>query len=71
MVLIHITVGKNQDIGSVSVCTVCFYEQMIQRFLKTCIFIIGNGKFFYFETFLFHVFDLHQIGVCQYRITDL
>ncbi len=39
---IHSSVGKDQDIGSVSVCTIRLNKQTIYGFLKTCILIINN-----------------------------
>ena len=40
--IIHTTVGKDQDIGSVFMCTVCLYKKMIQCLLQTGIFIVGD-----------------------------
>ena len=35
MVIIHASVGKDQDIGSVSVRTVCLNKETVYGFLKT------------------------------------
>ena len=71
MILIDSAVGQDQDICSVPVSSVCFYKKTIDRFLKACIFIIGNRNHAYMEAVFIHGFDLHQIGIGQNRIVDL
>ena len=68
MVLIHAPVGKDQDIRTISVSSVCFHKQAVNRFLKACVLIINDRDHFHFEAFHLHVFDFHQIGVCKDRV---
>ena len=53
MVIIHASVGKDQDIGSVSVCTVCLNKETVYGFLKTGILIINNRNGFYLKSVYF------------------
>ena len=71
MVLIHATIGENQDVCSVTVCTVCLYKQTVNGFLQTCVFIINNRNNSNFEAFFFHMFDFQKVCICQNRIFDL
>ena len=70
MVIIHASVGKDQDIGSVSVCTVRLNKETIYGFLKTGILIINNRNGFYLKSVYFHIADFHQVCVGQNRIVD-
>ena len=71
MVLINASVGKNQNIHTVSVSSVYFHKQMIQCTFKGCIDIVSDRNCRYFESFYIHGFDLQQICIRQYRIVDL
>ena len=71
MVLIHATIGEDQDVCAVTVCTVCLYKQAVNGFLQTCVFIINNWNNANFETFFFHMFDFQKVCIGQDRIFDL
>ena len=71
MVLIHATVGQDQDVCAVTICTVCLNKQAVNGFLQTCVFIINNRNNANFEAFLFHMFDFQKVSICQDRIFDL
>ena len=55
MVFIHATVCQDQNVGSVTVCTVHLYEQTIDGLFQTGILIIGNRNLCYLEAFHFHM----------------
>ncbi len=71
MVFIHASVGQDDDVDTVTECSVHFHEQSVDCLLQTCIFIVGDRNGFYFKAFLLHALDLHQIGIGQDRIVDL
>ena len=71
MVLVHTSVGQNQDIHTVSVSSVHFHEQTVNGTLKACVLIIYNRYDFYLEAVYLHVLDLQQIGVGQDRVIHL
>ena len=58
MVLINITVRKDNDIGTVFMCTVYFQEQTVNGLFKGSVLIISDGNHFYLKARFFHVFDL-------------
>ena len=68
MILVDITIGKNDDINTVPMCTVYFQEQTVDRLLQRSIFIVGNRDHLYLEPRFVHIFDPHQIGAGQNRI---
>ena len=68
MVLIHATVGQDQNVCAVTVCTVCLYKQTVNGFLQTCVFIINDRNDSNFKAFSFHMFDLQKVCVCQDRV---
>ena len=70
MVLIHTAVRQDQNIHAITVCTVSFHEQSVNRFFQTGVLIIGNWQDFYLKARLFHIFDLQKICLCQDRIVD-
>ena len=70
MVLIHTAVRQDQNIHAITICTVSFHEQSVNRFFQTGIFIIDNWQDFYLKARLFHIFDLQKICLCQDRIVD-
>ena len=68
MVLIHTSVGENQNVGTVTVGTVCLNKQTVNGFLQTCVFIINDRNNANFESFFFHMLDFQKVCICQDRI---
>ena len=58
MIFIHATVRQNQDIRTITVCTICLYKQTVNGFLKACVFIISKWYYSDLKAFFFHMFDL-------------
>ena len=71
MVFIHASVREDQNVCSVTVCTIRLYKEMVDRFFQTCILVIYNRKNYNFKAFHFHRFDLHQVGIGKDRVVDL
>ena len=58
MVLIHATVGKNDDVDTLTVCTVNLYIQTVNGTFQTGILIINDWNDFYLKALTLHVLDL-------------
>ena len=71
MILVNTTVRKDQNIRSVTDCTIYFDKQVIHCFFQTGIFIINSRNLCNFESILFHVLNLQKINICKDRIIDL
>ena len=71
MVLIHASVGKDQDICTFPVSLVYFYKEMIYNPLHRCALIEKYGNLCHLETFFFHITDLQEVKICQDRILYL
>ncbi len=70
MVLVHSSVGKNQNIDAVPICPVHFHKEPVNGPLQTGIFIIGNRNHLYPKALRLHIFNLQQIRICQYGVVD-
>ena len=70
MVFIHATVCQYQNVDTISVCLVHFYEQTVNGTIQTGAFIIGNRNFCYLEAIHFHMLDFQHIGVGQDWVID-
>ena len=71
MVLVHTTVGQDQDIGSVPVCLVHLYAQMLQGAFQLRAFIINDRHFRHTESVPVKILDLQHICIGKDRILDL
>ena len=71
MIFVHATVGKDQNICTVSVCTIGFHKQTLNGFFQTCTLVVGRWNDFYLKAIYFHVFNFHQVCVGQDWIVDL
>ena len=67
-VFIDVTVGQDDDIHTIAVCTVNLKEESLNRLLKRSILIVSDRNRLNLESRLVHVFDLQQIGTGQNRI---
>ena len=70
MVLIHTTVGKNQNIGSVTVCLVDLHKETVDGTFQLGALIIKNRHNCNLEAFVLHLFDFQHICVGQDRIVN-
>ena len=68
MVLIHIPVCQDQDVGSLADHSVDLDEQVFDRFLKTCILIVCDRDLSDLEPVHIHILDLQKVCVRQDRI---
>ena len=58
MVLIHASVGKDQDIGSVFIGVIYFYKEAVNSSLQLSALIVSNRNYRYLKAFFLHVLDL-------------
>ena len=58
MVLIHATVGKNDDVDTLTVCTVNLYIQTVNGTFQAGILIINDWNDFYLKALTLHALDL-------------
>ena len=65
MVLIHLPVGQDQDVGPLPDDTVHFDEQVFHGFFQAGILIIGDRNLRHLEAVHFHVFYFQQICIGQ------
>ena len=70
-VLIHTTVRKDDDVGSITVSSVHLYEKTVDRLLQAGVLIIGNRNDLYLKALRLHILDLQKVGVSQDRIVHL
>ena len=65
MVLIYATIRQDNDICTITVCSVYFYIQSVNCTLQTCVLIINDRNLNYLEAFLLHILDLQKVSRCQ------
>ena len=70
MVVIYFTVGKDQDICTISVCTVSLNKESVYCLFQTCVLIIYDRNRSYLKSLYLHITDLHEIGIGKDRIVD-
>ena len=63
MVVIYFTVGKDQNIGTVSVCTVSLNEESVYCLFQTCVLIIYDRNRSYLKSLYLHITNFHEIGI--------
>ena len=70
MVFIHAPVGKNHNVGALSVNLIHLYKQPLHGPRKLGGFIVSGRNHCHLKAFLLHIFDFQQIGVCENRVID-
>ena len=68
MVLIDTSVRKNQDIGTVPVCSVCLYEKMLDCLFKRRILVICDRYCLYLESRSVHIPDTKKVCIRKDRM---
>ena len=71
MIFVDTTVRQDQNVCALPVCPVCFHEQTLNGFLEACALIISSRDYLYLKSVHFHIFNFHQVRVCQNWIVDL
>ena len=71
MIFVHTSVGKHQNIGTISVSFINLYKQTVNGTFQLCTLIIKGGNNCHFEAFMMHFLNLKHIGIGKDRIIDL
>ena len=71
VVFVNSSVGQDEDIRAVSVCSVTFYKGSVDCFLKRGILVVQERHGAYLESGLVHRAYLHEVDGCEYGVVYL
>ena len=71
VVLVNVTVGENQDVGTIAVGAVDIDKQAVDGLLQIGVLVVADGKRDHLEAGHIHRLDFQQIGLGQNRVVNL